>query len=147
MTFHGIGTMTYGQRDYWPDGSFVTTEWIVVAWVPIAPLSSMRLARTNGGKPLARRNSEGYYVYEETAPNPRQVVSVYCWLACFIGVFVALATAEDRLPRLLGDLAAPVSLFALGIVLAWPYLIRRWTKRRLTKEWLRQAAGLGPSGL
>ena len=146
MTFHGIGTMTYGQRDYWPNGSFITTEWIVFAWVPIAPLSSMRLARSNEGRPLARRK-EGYYVYEETELNAKQVVSVYCWLACFIGVFFGLATAEDRLPRLLGDLAAPVSLLAFGIVLAWPYLIRRWTKSRLTREWLRQAAGLGPGGL
>ena len=30
FTFHGIGMMVYGERDYWPYGSFVTTEWFAV---------------------------------------------------------------------------------------------------------------------
>lgn len=139
--------MTYGQRDYWPDGSFITTQWIVMAWVPIAPLSSMRLTRSNEGKPFARRNSEGYYIYEETAPNTKQVVSVYCWLASVIGIFVAFTKGQGYVERILGDAGSVVMLLILLIVLAWPWLIHRWTKRRLTKEWLRQAAGLGPSGL
>src|SRR5271155_5790405 len=38
---HGIGTMVYGQRDYWPDGSYITSEWFVLAWV--ARIASRRV--------------------------------------------------------------------------------------------------------
>ena len=44
FTFHGIGTAIYGERDYWPDGSFVTTEWAVLAWIPVFPTFSKRIS-------------------------------------------------------------------------------------------------------
>jgi hypothetical protein len=77
FTFHGFGTAKYGEKDYWPDGSYVTTEWIVFAFVPISPILSKRLRSTNQGKPYAVRDSSGYYVYETTSPNRKQILSVY----------------------------------------------------------------------
>ncbi len=40
FTIHGVGIRAYGERDYWPDGSFVTTEWFVIAWIPLLPTGS-----------------------------------------------------------------------------------------------------------
>ena len=43
FTYNGIGKMLYGQRDFLADGSFITTEWFVVLFVPVIPLRSLRV--------------------------------------------------------------------------------------------------------
>jgi hypothetical protein len=146
FTFHGIGTANYGERDYWPDGSYVTTEWIVFAFVPISPILSKRLTSTNQGKPHAVRDESGYYIYETTSPNRKQVVSVYGWFASLIGIAVGFSQFQDTLTRIVGDedRAAASWFLVLGIVLALPYLLRRLAKRRKMKQWKREAMGLGP---
>lgn len=37
--------MFYGQADHHPDGSFIATEWITAAFIPLIPLRSFRLIR------------------------------------------------------------------------------------------------------
>jgi hypothetical protein len=67
---HGIGTMLYGERDYWPDGSHITTEWFVLAWLPIIPLYSKRISYTRGG--YARYDARGgFYVHETMGVDPK----------------------------------------------------------------------------
>ena len=85
FTFHGVGTMVYGERDYWPDGSFVTTEWFVVAYVPIAPIISKRVSHTRNSD--YSTYDDGYFVYETLPLDRRQVVSVYGWLAAISAPF------------------------------------------------------------
>lgn len=40
---NGVGTIHYGRTDPWPDGSYVTTKWIVALFVPLLPLGSYRV--------------------------------------------------------------------------------------------------------
>ncbi len=42
-TLNGIGTKFYGQRDFSPDGSYITTEWFVFIYIPLIPLKSLRV--------------------------------------------------------------------------------------------------------
>ena len=42
-TFLGIGTREYGQRDVQPDGSFVTTKFLVIVFLPLWPLGTRKV--------------------------------------------------------------------------------------------------------
>ena len=41
-TFNGIGTTYYGKRQL-PDGTYITTKWVVFVFVPVVPLGSYRI--------------------------------------------------------------------------------------------------------
>ncbi|HEX3625578.1 MAG TPA: hypothetical protein VH280_09140 [Verrucomicrobiae bacterium] len=93
-TFNGIGTTFYGQRDFRVDGSYITTEWVVIMLIPIVPLRSLRV-RYQG--PAEQRisigigSAESYAVLEKTIPNWRQVLCVYSYTAFVIAWMVAVA--------------------------------------------------------
>ena len=148
FTVHGIGTAIYGERDYWPDGSFVTTEWAVLAWVPVFPTFSKRISYSQTS-PYATYDASGYYLHETTAPNLKQVLYVYGWFACLIALFVAFGMFQDSFSRIVGDedRAAALWFAALGIVIVLPYGLRRVAKRRKMNEWKRASLGLGPPAI
>ena len=50
-TLNGIGTTFYGQRDFQPDGSYLTTEWLVFLYVPLIPIRSLRVVYRGPGEP------------------------------------------------------------------------------------------------
>jgi hypothetical protein len=73
-SINGFGTTYYGERDYWPDGSYITTEWVVFLYLPLFPIRSFRLrfvVSLDGG---AERQ---FVVYEKTRPNLKQVGGMY----------------------------------------------------------------------
>ncbi len=44
FTFNGIGTKLYGNREVDPsNGSYVTTKWFTIFYLPIFPLGSFRV--------------------------------------------------------------------------------------------------------
>jgi hypothetical protein len=45
-SFHGLGLMFYGKRDFCADGSYLATQWFVVSWIPLVPLATARVKRT-----------------------------------------------------------------------------------------------------
>jgi hypothetical protein len=47
-SINGFGTDFYGERDYHPDGSYITTEWVTAFYFPIIPLRSCRLIPYHG---------------------------------------------------------------------------------------------------
>jgi hypothetical protein len=145
FVFHGVGTMVYGERDYWPDGSFVTTEWFVVAFVPIVPIISKRISYTRNSD-YATFDRSGYWVYETLPLARRQVLSVYVWFVAVLAPLLLWGTFRDRFSQVLGDedLAAGVCLFCSAIAFVFPYFLRRWVKWRKVQEWKREALGLPP---
>ena len=76
FTFNGIGTKYYGNRDVAPDGSYVTTEWIVFAYFPIAPIRSVRVWRTSKSTNAIVYSSQGYMAQRMPLCWP-QVGNVY----------------------------------------------------------------------
>ncbi len=143
FTFHGIGTKTYGERDYWPDGSFITTEWFVVAYLPISPSVSMRISYARNS-PYAKYDSAGYYIYETKPVNRKQVFSTYLWFGSIIALVVLPATYKDSIEALVvdSDRAAELWLVLMATILVLPYVLRRLAKRRKTQKWKRMNAGL-----
>lgn len=43
FTLNGFGTTFVGECDYDPDGTYITTAWIVALWIPLIPLYSARI--------------------------------------------------------------------------------------------------------
>ena len=77
---NGFGTTYYGE-DASPDGSLVTTEWLIVAFLPVLPLRSFRLARTPAGdENLVVYRSESYAVLERLRLRWLQVARVYAFV-------------------------------------------------------------------
>ena len=66
FTLNGIGTTLYGARDFQPDGSYITTEWFVFIYVPVAPLKSMRILRPDNKKYYGAIRTSRYTVLEKT---------------------------------------------------------------------------------
>src|SRR5262245_20240386 len=59
-TLNGIGTRFYGKRDLRPDGSYITTEWVTFAYVPLVPFRSFRVSYLGPGAGL----SETYQIID-----------------------------------------------------------------------------------
>ncbi len=79
-TFNGIGTTFYGQCDWRPDGSFRTTRWFVVFWIPLFPLMSHRLRRNlRADKRGFFGYSTGYYLMENLPIDFNQVTPHLAW--------------------------------------------------------------------
>jgi len=94
MAVNGMGTTTYGKRDFLSDGSFVTTKWVVFLWIPILPLSSMRVKPVQQSGPdhlgaslllsligiVHFRWSPNYVIRLKRGPDLRQVLYVYAFV-------------------------------------------------------------------
>jgi hypothetical protein len=140
-----VGQALYGRRDFFPDGSFVTTQWFAFMWVPLVPMWSKRVSvyRTSVN---AVRDPTGWWVHDVTAPNLKQVLCVYAWCAAMIAPVLLWGRFQDDLARLLGDedRAAGLCLLALAVIGSLPYVLRRLAKRLKAREWERARLGLSP---
>ena len=134
----GFGTFYCGERDYRADGSYVTTEWIVFALVPLVPLKSLRVSENVGiGRTLEdQRESkppfyqkQTYLIIERTGLNVSQVLRVYAfvlllggWASC--GVWLLLHFRPGRYA---------IWVFALSFIFPWaiPVVLRRRARSRL----------------
>jgi hypothetical protein len=95
-SINGTGTVVYGKRDFLADGSFVATKWVSFLWVPLFPLSSMRVrtSSTDSAMPehllaslllalgglLAFRFSANYIVQSKRRPVLLQVLYIYAFV-------------------------------------------------------------------
>jgi hypothetical protein len=70
-TVGGFGTDLFGKRDYQSDGSWITTKWSVVGYMPMAPICSYR---------VRRQSNDEYEVLWEGKSVKKQVLCVYSYL-------------------------------------------------------------------
>ncbi len=64
FTFNGIGTKYYGSRVL-PDGTYITTKWIVFIYVPIIPIGSVRVLNASAPR--------GFFVYSSQSLSVQKV--------------------------------------------------------------------------
>jgi hypothetical protein len=131
FTFNGLGTKLYGARDFRPDGSHITTEWFVIAYVPIVSMKSMRIRPAVGGKYYGLYNSSTYYILEKTSLNSRQLLCVYGWFAAFLAAVAYAFPFTVWWQCVPGVLLLPV-----------PWLLRRRAIERMAAEAERRKMGL-----
>lgn len=133
FTFRGIGAMHYGKRDFRPDGSYVTTLWFVVLYVPIVPIHSKRMRPTGEVKYYGIRSRRTYQLLEKTSPNLKQVVSVYAWFYTELASFISAKLLESWWMAIPGFL-----------LLGLPWVLRRRALERMKAESARLAMGFAP---
>lgn len=140
-----VGPALYGRRDFFPDGSFVTTQWFAFMWVPLVPMWSKRVSvyQTSVN---AVRDPTGWWVHDVTAPNLKQVLCVYAWCASMVAIALLYNQFQDVLSTILGDenRAAGLCFLALALIGSLPYVLRRLARRRRAREWERARLGLSP---
>jgi hypothetical protein len=94
----GFGTKFFGATDRHEDGSFVTTEWVIVFSVPVVPLRSLRVS-------VAGYQEDGfvgmevstYNVHGDVPLSLRQVLGAYAWLVipALLATVIAVGIATD----------------------------------------------------
>jgi hypothetical protein len=135
-SIQGFGTTFYGKRDFRADGTYVTTEWIVLFFIPIIPIRSLRVYYHGQGKRHTYVETiDKYSVYEKTSPYLKQVFFTYGFV-CILFLWAIYCTPwiffTCRLCDLVGDTLTPylimLSIFAPAVI---PYILRRDAKRRL----------------
>lgn len=134
ITFKGCGTKYYGEADRRPDGSFVTTNWFVLGYVPLIPLGTVRVRRDHeNDMNIFIASADGYLLLEELPLSWRQVLHTYAFaLACLAWwggtawlVFILNgAWAEKHL--------MPV-MFGYIVVAALPFIWLAWTRQQQLK--------------
>jgi len=125
-SFNGFGTAIYGKRNFRADGSFLTTKWIVLFWIPLVPLGSMRLRRVEPERSaFLMLSSSRYHVLSKASPNARQVLYVYGFVASLIVLSVACVNMS------LPDTVGLVLFAALCCV---PWIMRKTGKARTDRK-------------
>ena len=108
-TLNGVGTKYYGKRDVEPDNSFITTEWIVLVYIPIIPIGSFRVQPTGESTNMIIFSSTQYLV-QRVPFNWRQIRNVY---ATTIGIFATISVVISLIPSKSSndpDLDSPVTV-------------------------------------
>lgn len=79
-TLNGFGTTFYGQCDYELNGSYVTTNWFVLAYLPIIPLFSARVYYVH----TANLSLTTEYRYQKVPLHFKQILQTWAFSIVFI---------------------------------------------------------------
>jgi hypothetical protein len=127
FTFKGCGTKYYGEADRRRDQSFVTTEWIVVAYAPLIPLRTLRICRDRTADVnviIAR--SEGYLVLERLPLSWAQVFRTYAFvLFCLLWWSTTIWLLFFKTGRWAND-HLMISIISYVVIAALPFFWLRW---------------------
>ena len=126
-SINGFGTRFYGASSRRSDGSFITTKWFVIIFMPVIPLSSCRVIReVKGDKFLIFGYSSAYSILEKLPIQWTQVLKTYAFATMFIVWMVGAALGFARImdewhPSALVQWAYllgvfPIPFYALAIV-------------------------------
>ena len=129
----GCGTKFYGQRDFDPDGSFITTEWVVILSIPLIPLRSLRVQQQGRSKlrfGLGWSWTTDYLINEKLSPSWKQVLCTYglaialiAWGA-FVLSLIKLHSAID------GNAGLLILVSGVLAILILPRVLRHRAMRR-----------------
>jgi hypothetical protein len=135
MAFHfnGFGTMHIGRRDYRADGSYITTEFLIIGYIPICPLRSFRLFSPEHFRRSGLYSSKGTLVVEELPTDGRQARCVYGMGALFV-VWTAFLAWLSTWFEGLWDHYPTATTFGLctliGSLMCLPWHLRRRSQAR-----------------
>jgi hypothetical protein len=136
VTINGFGTHFYGESDRRPDGSFVTTEWAVSAYVPIFPLRSFRLAPiAKGGVNVIIVHSQSYAVFEKLPIFWPQVARIYAFVVCvaiwwIAAIWLFVGKFEMFESSYAGLMVFPlIAIMAIPFAIVWRLRSRAFEKR------------------
>jgi hypothetical protein len=88
-TFNGIGTKFYGKTDVEQDGSYTTTKWFVLIYLPIYPIGSFRVIKEENSTNLVVYNSKKYQVIQVDL-HKKQIIKTYAWIYGMAALIILL---------------------------------------------------------
>lgn len=117
-SINGIGTTFYGQAGFELDGSFITTKWFIVAYLPIIPMGSLRVRYAGSDNGFFTSGTK-YEVIMDYPLDIGQVLRTWAYVISFF-VLIALLSKGD-------DAGWKFALF--GVMALLPHILR-WFSRR-----------------
>jgi hypothetical protein len=135
-TFQGFGTSFVGQRDFGADGSYITTEWVVLFFVPVVPLRSFRVTKTTrtGGMNVIVHSKQSYLA-RKLPLHFKQVFCVYGFVVFYIVFFVLLAML-GKVARARGWVPLPDYALKIAgpVIMGTPFLVTWYLRSRAKKR-------------
>jgi len=135
-SINGFGTTIYGKRDFWPDGSYIATKWVILFWIPLVPLRSMRVKELGRGSRGPLGWSTQYLVYSNEPLNLKQVAFIYSYVFLLLGGFIEMRNPDANLK------SVPALMFCVALALPW--VLRRRALETVKKRELLRAAEKQP---
>lgn len=86
-SINGIGSKLYGKCEIDADGSYITTKWFILAFIPILPMSSMRVLDVS---------SSQYQILEELPINWGQVFRIWAYALVLLFLIGKLDDAQKH---------------------------------------------------
>jgi hypothetical protein len=130
-SYNGFGTMLL---DYRPqgDGTYEVTRWMVALFLPLLPLSAMRI-RPVGREWSHARDSESFYVLGPVPLRPARVLRTYLLAALGLFPIVAGSLNSSYVNRTLGGPLAALAMVASVVWAAYIILVRLKNEGRAYK--------------
>ena len=131
-SYRGIGIRYYGQRDFYADGSYVTTKWFCILYLPLIPLKSMRMRPTGASKYYGLQRVPVVVQANLAKQSLPQVISTYIFASVGVGFLFLSRVMPIRW------LIAPAILWVTT-----PFLLRYIEREKRKRAAERAAAGFG----
>lgn len=84
-SINGFGTTFYGECDYQSDGSYISTYWLILAFIPMIPLYSARILYSEN----ARFSTTRQYQYEKIPIHWQQVIRIWAFVGTLVVGYLA----------------------------------------------------------
>jgi len=95
FTYNGIGTKYYGKREPGPDGSYITTEWITLVYIPLVPISSYRVCPVGKSTNAIIYNSRQFQV-KKIPFNWPQIRNVYAVTGTIVAAIAGIIFIANK---------------------------------------------------
>ena len=109
FSINGFGTTFYGKAAREPDGSFITTKWLIFSYLPIIPLASMRLRYASQDEGFFSTGTN-YHVIMDYPLDILQVIRTWAYVALLFTVMLRLepeSKSHSDLWRLVATILLP----------------------------------------
>lgn len=126
----GTGTLHYGKREFWSDGSYITTEFFALLGVAVVPLRSLRIKHIETGfDPEHATIITEYIECSRSRADRKQVASVFAYEAVLGAFLIGDPVWFDHHPETPEWIM--LAVFAVGIlfVSVIPTILRRRARK------------------
>ena len=122
FTLNGFGTTFVGECDYEPDGTYITTAWIVALWIPLIPLYSARVLSIDS----TILSGATYQIIKQPVHwgQARRIWAYTLGIPALLALFAWMVGVLDSLSPLAGQI---LFWLAVGAMLAYallPFFLR-----------------------
>lgn len=130
-SINGFGTTFYGKCDYSSDGTYITTYWIILVYLPIIPLYSARILHVTPAS--FTKNSE--YQYQRLPIHWQQVGRIWGFilvvvLGCIVCSF-GLEQLEKAYAGYFDGIGTAVLIWYVLIMASIPHILRHRAKKKV----------------